>query len=882
MTTIPDTSLEKMQITFTEDSGIKRDHEPVSFGMPFFCGQVKTLDTFSMVDAAGRQVDTCFTILAYWHDKSIKWAVVDMQVSVDPFESIVFRLERKNTLQPLSCTSPVSLSESHGILTVDTGQASFEMDISKNLSLFNRMSLNSGSALTSCYTSIVLTDQKGFSLTPHIHSWGVEYDTPLRKTVCLKGRFGSKENIKFACRTHFYANKSHVKVDFSIVNDRPAFHPGGAWDLGDKNAFLFKELKMDFQLKSPCELFSFYTENLLTHPTQCIGQSDVCIYQGSSGGKNWDSPNHVNRDGKNPLAFQGFQVFKARDIVQSGLRSLPLLGLGDASTRVFCFVENFWQNFPKALSTQKKSLSIQLFPCQFTDVFELQPGEQKTHTFYFGMDEHSTNETPLRWVIAPLNAEISTSIYHGCMLRPGPVPKSQNSEDMALYDLLVEAAMVGERSFEHKNEQIDEYGWRNFGDVFADHEAVFAEDSRIFVSHYNNQYDIIKGAVIQYMRSGSRDWFDLARQMADHVSDIDIYHASEDKYQFNNGMFWHTDHHLEAFTSTHRTISIQHKGLKSEGSFGGGPAPDHNYTTGFLYLYWLTGDLRYKEALLALTSNIIQCINSPETICELSFQFLRNFFNKRGQGINDLGSNYGSVYRYDGPGRASGNSLNTLLDAWQLTADPRYVEIAECLIYKCISMEDDFERMELLNAELRWMYTIFLQALGKYLDLKKSMEQYDDPFYYARNAFIHYAKWMADNEYPYLEKPETLEFPNETWAAQDIRKADIFAIAVTYAPLALKPIFSEKSQFFFHHSLSELKNFDTQSFTRPLAILMTNGMPSMELMTKGVDIFDNQPFKYSAPDRVSFSFFQNIREKIIHFSIKKEIQWIKTQLRSYF
>jgi hypothetical protein len=35
---------------------------------------------------------------------------------------------------------------------------------------------------------------------------------------------------------------------------------------------------------------------------------------------------------------------------------------------------------------------------------------------------------------------------------------------------LVAAAIEGDDTVEHKRERIDEYGWRNFGDLYADHE----------------------------------------------------------------------------------------------------------------------------------------------------------------------------------------------------------------------------------------------------------------------------------------------------------------------------------------------------------------------------------------------------------------------------
>ncbi len=51
---------------------------------------------------------------------------------------------------------------------------------------------------------------------------------------------------------------------------------------------------------------------------------------------------------------------------------------------------------------------------------------------------------------------------------------------------------------------------------------------------------------------------------------------------------------------------------------------------------------------------------------------------------------------------------------------------------------------------------------------------------YARASLLHYARWMAEHEYPYLEKPEILEYPTETWAAQDMRKSEIFDYAARH------------------------------------------------------------------------------------------------------
>ena len=49
-------------------------------------------------------------------------------------------------------------------------------------------------------------------------------------------------------------------------------------------------------------------------------------------------------------------------------------------------------------------------------------------------------------------------------------------------------------------------------------------------------------------------------------------------------------------------------------------------------------------------------------------------------------------------------------------------------------------------------------------------------------SLTHYAKWMKDHEYAYLDKPEILEFPNQTWTGQDLRKLCILKFAKHYLP----------------------------------------------------------------------------------------------------
>ena len=173
--------------------------------------------------------------------------------------------------------------------------------------------------------------------------------------------------------------------------------------------------------------------------------------------------------------------------------------------------------------------------------------------------------------------------------------------------------VTGPRRFSVGREEIDEYGWRNYGDVYADHELTYYKGDPPVVSHYNNQYDVIYGLLNQYLRTGDVRWFELAEPLARHVIDIDIYHTREDRAAYNGGMFWHTDHHRDAVTATHRCYSRTNCGAVKR-AYGGGPSNEHNYTTGLLHYFYLTGDNQAEATVPGLADWVIDRDDGRKTI----------------------------------------------------------------------------------------------------------------------------------------------------------------------------------------------------------------------------------------------------------------------------
>ena len=117
---------------------------------------------------------------------------------------------------------------------------------------------------------------------------------------------------------------------------------------------------------------------------------------------------------------------------------------------------------------------------------------------------------------SPLHVSSTPEHYAACGVIPYLVPESQDSRGD--YIRLVRSAIEGDDSFERKRERIDEYGWRHFGDVYGDHEAVRHTGPHPLNSHYNNQYDTVAASAIQFLRTGDLRWWRMHVEMAAHVA----------------------------------------------------------------------------------------------------------------------------------------------------------------------------------------------------------------------------------------------------------------------------------------------------------------------------------------------------------------------------
>lgn len=816
-----------------ENAGIHRRNEPVTLGIPLPKGLLTGESLFTLQDVQGNKLPLQTASLACWPDESTKWVLLDFQISVEAYKTLELRLflgtERPNS----NDMKTIVLDEGLDFLKVDTQAATFFLN-KKIFNLFDRVVIHGKDVLAESGSGIVLKDVSGQTYEPVIEYLALETEGALRTTIKIEGRFQSLAQdafCEFFSRLSFYANSALVKVEFTILNSKAAEHPGGLWDLGDPGSVFFKDLSLDLRMRSHLDVPSavqWQTAPMGTIHSMNLkegsDQSDsFTIYQDSSGGEHWKSLNHVNRKGEVRHRFRGYQVVLNGDLIEEGFRANPIIRVGRAENAIAATVQYFWQNFPKALEAEQDALHIRLFPHQFDDTFELQGGEQKTHTIFFDFRDETIEKMGLAWTHHPLIPRTKPEWY--AKSKALSYFAAENKEMKPEYRELIHSAIEGPDSFENRRERIDEYGWRNFGELYGDHEAIGHQGTEPLVSHYNNQYDGIFGFLNQYLRSGDARWFILGDQLCRHVTDTDLYHTDADRIEYNRGLFWHTDHYIDAGTATHRCFSEKHLPHRNKAFYGGGPSLSHVYSSGLLLHHYMTGSMSSYEAVLELASFVENNIKAETHLLRKIVSAARKsiaFVKEKISGANLVQIN--KVYGLDGPGRASGNTLAVLLDAYQLTNKVDYLQKAEAVIRACVHPEDDIAKKELLDVENRWMYVVFFQSIGKYIDIKTMLEAFDEMREYAVTCLNRYASWMLDNEYVYLSKPEKLEYPNETWAAQEVRKCNVFLYAAKYTEAPQNRIFYEKADHFYEEGVEYLCRFETKTLTRPMILMLLNGM----------------------------------------------------------
>ncbi|NQZ87194.1 MAG: hypothetical protein HRT54_06400 [Colwellia sp.] len=820
----------------------------VSFSFPLSSNDIFSTEELQLLHH--EKVQTAeFFVLSYWPNSSAKWVrcnfILDGKQNVDPN----YVIKKQQACDSVALNHAINCASIQNTLKISNDNYSFHLHNNELLIdeipwAFNLTGLNDEEL------TLIVTD-----FLPKINK------STLKQEVAYHGVFQNNSHetvLEFDCKLTFNAATPTIKTDFTLRNPKPMVHNNGKWDLGNKNSYHFKSLNLDF-----LSLDSDKITLNITDKGQIFQHSGACLlYQASSGGDNWNSSNHVDANGEVNNPFKGFRITEDTAIVYSGDRAEPTISAVLNNSHLSIAYKNFWQTFPKSIESTNNKVTLGLFPQDKNINHELQPGEQTTHTFFVHYSKIPSG------LINVNDQELSVSICPDYLESTNAIPSFSNSNNEDITRIINEGLTCKNNFFE-KRETMDEFGWRNFGDIYADHEKLEYKGDKELISHYNNQYDALYGFIRQFLVTGDTQWWSLATDLAQHVKDIDIYHTDKDKIEYNNGLFWHTDHYLSAETASHRTYSQkQQANAYQDHSGGGGPGGQHCYTTGLMLHYYLTADETSKTAVIKLADWITNFYEGSGTI----FEFALYLKNRNTPGLKNKLT---GQYPLD---RGTGNYIVALLDAYELTNKQSYLDRVSLIIKHTANPYEDLAERDLKNIEESWFYTIFLQAVLRYLFAKREVNQIDSSYNYANNLLIHFSNWIVNNESPYLNTPEKLEYPNHTWAAQDIRKANVLYGAYYFSRDNEKVanICKNKADEFYFYVYDSLTNEKTRTCTRILAILMQNvGYKSfvehnISKQTTSAQVTEMKKESPSSKLKI-VKIFVNM---LINTSLKKELTWL--------
>jgi hypothetical protein len=789
---------------------------PLKFGVPLPKGCCFDYRKLALISEAGHEIPACISATSLWPDNSIKWCLVQSEADLAAGETLNLGLTSR--LPNRNARTETDLVQDNGKeLRVRTQSRMIVIDTRRFRFLDLTDEQLRGEVQLVCNGNDVNATVESYNYRTLLTEHGA-----LSVEVNLFGAFepGESQRLRFLCTFQISADGQRVEGSLTLHNPAAARHPGGLWDLGDSNSLHFDCLKLGLNWDAASEDMQGQVQLDQDQPPRPFTRSAV-VTQLASGGPQWNSPVHANARGEVNLTEPGY-IATVDGCEQRGERADPVVQITRSKTVISAQLKEFWERFPSEIAGDQTGIDLGLLPVT-GETHELQPGERCTHRFalHFRDNVPTTTADDISAFPEPLLSLNPVHVERCALAECGTIgltdPRLQT---------IIEEGLNGEQSFLSKRETIDEYGWRNFGDLWADHETEGYEGERPFVSHYNNQYDPLFGFLKQYLSSGDTRWLSLAQDLARHTVDIDIYHTDEDRPEYNHGLFWHTDHYLQAETSSHRSYSRRQPKDAYEGhARGGGPGGQHCYTTGLLYHYLLTGDQASRESLYAL-KNWITCVyEGSGTLTDIALAI-------KNRHRVDLKNHFTGQYPLD---RGVANYLHALMDCYALDQSPGTLTRIAGIIRHTIHPADDLDERHLEQVEEHWYYVVLLQALSRFITLKADLGQIDQDFLYARDSLLHYADWMVENEAPYLEKPDILEFPNQTWTAQDLRKVNVLLWAAQWSP-GDGIAYIKKAEQLVDYIASNLCNEPSRHYTRILALLMQNASPTRALPGRTLEL----------------------------------------------
>lgn len=568
------TAAAPVRLTVEEPAGAARAAWPVTSGVPFAPGALRTTDALALRTGDGAAVPLQTDVLARWPDGSIRWLLVDFQTPLAARERRTFSLEAGGPAAPRK--SGLNVSTREGRTTLDTGPLRLELDASA-FDPFGAVWLDRNGdgrftddeRVTQPGGGFFVRDAEGrrFASGRAPAQVEVEESGPERACVRATGRHADDRGTlyRYIVRLQVYRGQPYVRCSYTFIND---------------------------------------TTEAVMHSVDEIGATLALAPSAGEAGE----PRLGGQPAGAGRILQVDESHFERDGKAAGDRAPGWAVVAGKRAGLAAGVREFWQQWPKSIEAGRNSLTLGLcpdFPAGLYDgkplaeenklyyalrrgVHTFKVGVAKTHEFWVNVFADAPAPGALESFFAAAGQPLLATCDPGYVAATrvaGEMPAADAKRFLG-YDAWLERALLDHLK---RRDQGREYGLLNYGDWFGERQ----------VNWGNLEYDLQHGLFMQYLRTGDRRYFDRASQASRHHIDVDVVHAVNDHLKNPWGLppkvgeIWlHSLNHTGGYFANaplpvERTYQMGHSS-----NYG------HVWVTGDLDYYHLTGDRRARDVAL--------------------------------------------------------------------------------------------------------------------------------------------------------------------------------------------------------------------------------------------------------------------------------------------
>jgi exo-rhamnogalacturonan lyase-like protein len=572
-----------VELTVAESGGADRAKEPVTTGVPFAQGELKDVSKLTVIDAAGKPIPSHFRKTVPWPDGSVRWALMDCQVDVKAGGSVKLKVAGGKRVAP---PEPVKVDDGADAVKVSTGPLEFVVD-KKKFNVFRSIKVDGKELITGSGPGLVLYMNGGKKAVASgaPKEVKVEESNPMRAVVLVRGEYpGVHRNMMhYTVRITAYAGKKHLNLRVWLENSGKYGYVGRAEWFGFDGQAVELGLGLGELKKATCEGAA----------ADAAGAKKFKVAQHNPG-NNWKS-------------FKWAVTAGGKEL-KTGARTGGAVALEGAGGKLNVGVRYFWENYSKAIEVDGSSLKFWLWPqdgswpptqgrwgsrgsgdfknYRKAGMYHIPGCVKKGHEIILDFSgralkaSEATLRSPLMAMAAP--AYYSQTDAAPGWFAPGKLKTGDDAYDKAVanwdrqaldgVDRKSKSSIWSGRTGLNYSRVRNWYGWMNFGDN--------GWGGGMSSLHYDWTWIML----LNYMRHGDRGFFDMGVTMERHLAEVD--HLWSDR-----------NHPLQQKMARYEFANpFIHGGL---GDGRCKPNPSHNWVSGIVLYYMLTGDQMAYECAIS-------------------------------------------------------------------------------------------------------------------------------------------------------------------------------------------------------------------------------------------------------------------------------------------